>query len=225
MERLFVIGDIHGCLDMLKGLLDTIRYTPELDRLIFVGDYIDRGPNSKGVIDYLLFLKEISHGKIECILGNHEALFLDIISGHGLEIYLYNGGGTTLKSYGTAPKFLDLSWLPKEHRSFFENLPPYIELEKYIVVHAGLVPGIPLKEQALEDLLWIREPFIYSEADFGKTVIFGHTPFREPLWMENKIGIDTGAVYGNKLSCVELEELRFYSYSPKERSFYFWGRA
>lgn len=223
MNRQFVVGDIHGCLDMLKGLLDVIRYDPSQDELIFVGDYIDRGPNSKGVIDYIIGLKEISSNKVRCVLGNHEALFLDVISGFGLELYLYNGGGSTLRSYGTSHRFSDLSWLPNTHRFFYENLVPYIELQDYLIVHAGLVPGIPLKQQALEDLLWIREAFVYSDADFGKRVIFGHTPFQDPLIMENKIGIDTGAVYGNKLTCVELKELRFYSYRPKTKTFSFLG--
>jgi len=213
MERTFVIGDIHGCKGMLLGLLDLIKYEPSKDHLIFVGDYIDRGPDSKGVVDLLLELKALSKGKVQCILGNHEALLLDVISGFGLELYLYNGGGATLRSYGTGPRFQDLSWLPDNHREFFVELLPYIELGDYLVVHAGLRPGKPLEEQALEDLTWIREPFIYSDFDFGKRIIFGHTPFREPLVMKNKIGIDTGAVYGNKLTALELEEFRFYSFS------------
>jgi serine/threonine protein phosphatase 1 len=212
MSRTFVIGDIHGCKDMLMGLLHVIRYEPGTDHLIFVGDYVDRGPDPKGVVDLILELKEGAPGRVDCILGNHEALLLDVISGFGLELYLYNGGGATLRSYGTTPRFQDLSWLPEAHRGFYEGLTPYLDLEDYLIVHAGLVPGKALNEQALEDLLWIREPFIFSNHDFGKRVIFGHTPFREPLVMKNKIGIDTGAVYGNKLTALELEELRFYSY-------------
>lgn len=215
MGRKFVIGDIHGCLGMLKGLLDLIKYDPAQDELIFVGDYIDRGPDSKGVVDYIISLRELASQRIHCILGNHEALLLDVLSGYGTDLYLYNGGGSTFASYGTSPRFTDLSWLPESHKAFYEGLVPYLELEDFIIVHAGLVPGVSLEKQALEDLLWIREPFIYSRADFGKRVIFGHTPFKDPLVMPNKIGIDTGAVYGNKLSCVELKELRFYSYRAK----------
>lgn len=225
MGRQFVIGDIHGCLDMLKGLLDLIKYDPLQDELFFVGDYIDRGPDSKGVVDYLISLRNTSPEKVHCVLGNHEALLLDVLAGFGIDIYLYNGGGTTLRSYGTGHRFTDLSWLPETHKAFYEGLVPYLELEKFIVVHAGLVPGIGLEKQALEDLLWIREPFIYSQADFGKRVVFGHTPFRDPLVMPNKIGIDTGAVYGNKLSCVELHELKFFSYRANKKPFSFlsWG--
>jgi len=212
MERIFVIGDIHGCKAMLLGLLDVIRYEPSQDRLLFVGDYIDRGPDSKGVVDLILELKALSQGKVECVLGNHEALLLDVIWGFGLELYLYNGGGATLKSYGTNPRFQDVSWLPDTHREFFTGLLPYIDLGDFLIVHAGLLPGRPLEEQALEDLLWIREPFIYSDFDFKKRIIFGHTPFREPLVMKNKVGIDTGAVYGNKLTALELREFRFYCF-------------
>ena len=79
------------------------------------------------------------------------------------------------------------------------------------MVHAGFRPKVPIKEQSLDDMVWIREPFIYSDYDFGKKVVFGHTPFSEPMVMENKIGLDTGAVYGNRLTCLELPEMRFHS--------------
>ena len=96
------------------------------------------------------------------------------------------------------------------HRSFLEALLPYYETEKYIFVHAGLRPGIPLADQSQHDLLWIRHEFINAEHDYEKTVVFGHTPFMIPLIDKNKIGIDTGAVYGGKLTCIEFPGLKIY---------------
>ncbi len=101
--------------------------------------------------------------------------------------------------------------IPAQHLEFFDNLRLYYETEDYIFVHGGLKANIALDEQDERDMLWIRDEFIYTDFDFGKRVIFGHTPFREPLILDNKIGIDTGAVYGNKLTCVELPAVRFFS--------------
>ena len=95
--------------------------------------------------------------------------------------------------------------------AFFENLFLYIELDDYYVVHAGFRPGVEIEKQSSEDLIWIREPFIFSDHNFGKKVIFGHTPLAEPLVMDNKIGLDTGAVYGNKLTCLDIPRMKFYS--------------
>ena len=101
--------------------------------------------------------------------------------------------------------------IPNAHIRFFDKLRLCHETDQYIFVHAGLKSNIPLKDQDQLDMLWIRDEFIYSDFDFGKRVIFGHTPFRQPLVLDNKIGIDTGAVYGNKLTCVELPAVKFYS--------------
>ncbi|MDY6974340.1 MAG: hypothetical protein SV775_18800 [Thermodesulfobacteriota bacterium] len=101
--------------------------------------------------------------------------------------------------------------VPQDHMSFYRSLNPYIELQDYYLVHAGFRPGVPANKQSQEDMIWIRESFIDSDYDFGKKVIFGHTPFYEPLIMANKIGLDTGAVYGNRLTCLELPAFRFHS--------------
>lgn len=209
-KRIFVIGDIHGCLDMLKRLMDKIAWQPEKDRLIFLGDYIDRGENSKGVVDYVLALRRCS-SQIDCLIGNHEVLFLDYMNGKDRGLYFRNGGWSTLESYRADRPEGDGSLVPPDHMAFYQSLKTYIELEDYYVVHAGFRPGVEIEKQLLEDMTWIREPFIYSDYDFGKRVIFGHTPFHEPLVIENKIGLDTGAVYGNRLTCLELPEVRFYS--------------
>lgn len=221
-ERMFVIGDIHGCLKKLEQLWDRIDIRAGKDQLIFLGDYIDRGEDSSGVLDYLLQLKK-THADTIFIMGNHEKMFMDFLAGVDRALFIYNGGESTIKSYiGRVDNFWSNArgisddealglLVPEQHRVFLQELQPYYETENYIMVHAGLRYGIPLEEQSLDDLVWIREEFIYSEADFGKTVVFGHTPFVRPLVLENKIGIDTGAVYGNSLTCLILPELEFVS--------------
>jgi len=205
-KRTFIIGDIHGCLDMLRDLMDKIDWDPEKDRLIFLGDYIDRGKDSRGVIDYIIGLKKISPN-IQCLMGNHEELFLNYINGQDEGSFLYNGGVSTLNSYFYAGNRV----IDSEHIDFMKSLLLMIELDDYYIVHAGMKPGVDIKEQSVKDTLWIREPFIFSDYDFGKRIIFGHTPFSSPLIMDNKIGLDTGAVFGNKLTCLELPAMKFYS--------------
>ncbi|RPI80103.1 MAG: serine/threonine protein phosphatase [Desulfobacteraceae bacterium] len=209
-QKTYIIGDIHGCLDMLKRLMLKMNWNPEQDRLIFLGDYIDRGEDSKGVVDYILDLFKLSK-RIDCLLGNHEKLFLDFLDGKDSHNFIINGGNVTLESYRIAKSEHTKNFIPQEHIRFFQSLQLWIELDDYYVVHAGFQPGIEIGLQIIEDMVWIRESFIYSNYDFGKKVIFGHTPFLEPLVMENKIGIDTGAVYGNTLTCLELPSCTFHS--------------
>ncbi|MBW1805462.1 MAG: serine/threonine protein phosphatase [Deltaproteobacteria bacterium] len=206
-ESVFIIGDVHGCLEILKRLMNKIDWQPDRDRLIFLGDYVDRGEDPKGVVDYLLQLRDAAPD-IRFLMGNHESLFMNYLEGHCDEsLFLRNGGDRTLASYKEGG---DIN-VPPEHLSFFESLQSMIELKEHYVVHAGLVPGIDMKFQRKNDKMWIRDPFIYSNYDFGKRVIFGHTPFVEPLVMDNKIGLDTGAVFGNKLTCLELPDMIFHS--------------
>ena len=208
--KTFIVGDIHGCLDMLKRLMDKIAWSQDKDTLIFLGDYIDRGENPKGVVNYILDLTRRS-SRVECLKGNHEAMFLDFLSGKNREMFLVNGGWKTLESYGPYGSQDGESSIPSDHMAFFESLKLYIELDEYYIVHAGFKPDLVVEKQTEDDMLWIRTSFIYSDYDFGKKVVFGHTPFNEPLIMENKIGLDTGAVYGNRLTCLELPEQRFHS--------------
>ena len=213
MDKIFAIGDIHGCLGKLERLISDIPADPEKDTLVFVGDYIDRSAGGKDVIDFILSLKNIYRNLI-CLCGNHESMLLRYLERVDEEMYLANGGRMTLKAYGISrfdgPRTRKAK-IPAVHRHFFESLLPYYETEDYIFVHAGLMPGVPLAEQDIDDLQWIRYEFIDSGYDFGKRVIFGHTHFPEPLIHPNKIGIDTGAVYGGKLTCVELPAVKFYS--------------
>lgn len=190
---IYVVGDIHGCLDPLQRLIAQLPLS-ESDEVIFLGDYIDRGPDSKGVIDYLLTLR----GRYTFLMGNHERMFLDFLQGKERPLFLYNGGTATLESYG------GLSRIPATHLRFLDGLQPYRETEDYLFVHAGIRPGIPLQEQDESDLLWIREEFYAHPGRYPKTVVFGHTPMREVLMGDDRIGIDTACVYGNKLTCVIL---------------------
>jgi serine/threonine protein phosphatase 1 len=208
--RTLIIGDIHGCLDMLKRLIDKIEWNPSDDRLIFIGDYIDRGEDGKGVVDYILQLKRDSP-LIQCLIGNHEQMLLDYLSGADHKSFILNGGLSTLRGYKEAGRGVEDPLIPPSHLDFFSSLLSMLELDDYYVVHAGFRPKIRIQDQDLFDMIWIRDEFIYSDHDFGKVVIFGHTPFYSPLILKNKIGIDTGAVYGNCLTCLELPERRFYS--------------
>ncbi|EFK10129.1 Ser/Thr phosphatase family protein [delta proteobacterium NaphS2] len=212
-NKTFIIGDIHGQLGMLENLMAKIPWRPGKDALIFLGDYVDRGPDAKGVVDYLLSLTT-TYSNIHCILGNHEGMLLDYLAGINKKLYLANGGGPTLRTYqhhGTphGTQFRDVE-IPEAHLAFYNSLEHLVALDGYYLVHAGFRPGISMTMQTRTDMLWIREPFISSDYDFGKKVVFGHTPFEEPLVMKNKIGIDTGAAYGRRLCCLELPAERFY---------------
>ncbi len=206
MGRIFAIGDIHGCFPKVKYLLKRLPINWKTDILVFLGDYVDRGPESCQVLELMLTLNESYPGQIIFLKGNHEEMFLRYIEGDLPELYLSIGGGETLKSY---PGEKQRPKIPDTHITFLKNLRLYYETDKYIFVHAGLRPGVPLENQSPSDLLWIRSEFVRSSYDWGKRIIFGHTPFSVPLVEENKIGIDTGAVYGGRLTALILPDLEF----------------
>ena len=217
---LYVIGDIHGCLAPLKRLLEHLEPDLHQDRLLFVGDYIDRGPDSRRVVDYILKLRaRYPADNVICLRGNHEAMFMDFLAGKDPEFFLLNGGRSTLTDYwgedwADQPDLV----LPLDHQRFYQELLPFYTTDDYIFVHGGLKPGVPLEQQAEEDLLWIRGEFIAATEDFGRRVIFGHTPFKQPLILPNKIGIDTGLVYGNYLTCLKLPQDGFLFCGPRPRA-------
>jgi serine/threonine protein phosphatase 1 len=182
----------------------------ESDTLVFLGDYIDRGPQSFEVVAYLADLNQ-RYANTIFLKGNHEQMLEKYLSGEDRITYLVNGGQQTLESYMNRPRPEGEPAIPSTHLEFFKSLQIYHETQKYIFVHAGLKNKVPLEKQKTEDLLWIRRRFIESKYDYGKMVVFGHTPLHEPLLLPNKIGIDTGAVYGNRLTCVRLPELVFYT--------------
>jgi serine/threonine protein phosphatase 1 len=227
--RLYVIGDIHGRLDLLNELLEKIhrdiRQYPIHDCLtVTLGDYVDRGPDSRGVLDRLC--RNPFPTRYVALKGNHEEL---------LEMFLAEpktfsnwrrlGGLETLHSYGIsvgplmmrkgfeqASRALQAA-LPPEHMQFLASLETSVVFDRYFLCHAGVRPGTPLARQRVEDLLWIREEFLNSGVDFGKIVIHGHTPVVEPEILPNRINIDTGAFATGRLTCLVLqgEQKRFLS--------------
>jgi serine/threonine protein phosphatase 1 len=217
--RSYVIGDIHGCLDELRYLIEGLPLNSG-DRLIFLGDYVDRGPNSKGVLTYILELQKREDLEIICLKGNHEDMFLDYLGlpGQHGDMFLYNGGYATLISYGVHSKqsALDeiIAEISPDHIDFLKNLRTYYVMKPFICVHAGVHPGKPLEKQTDSDLLWIRNEFIDNPHRLPYLVLFGHTPRVSVLFdIPYKIGLDTGLVYGNKLSCLEVTEKMLYQIS------------
>ncbi|MFZ5775235.1 MAG: metallophosphoesterase [Thermodesulfobacteriota bacterium] len=212
--RVFAIGDIHGCAEKLATLLGRLPFDPARDTLVFLGDYLDRGPDVRGVLDILCRLRE-DGVRIKPLVGNHEYLLLSYHRSPDQTLLPYMrrlGLEQTLESYGDASLagLAALAFLPQAHREFLFSLLPYWETDEYLFVHAGLRHDLAVSDQEISDLCEVREPFLLEERDFGKRVIFGHTPFATPLVTMNKIGIDTGAVYGGLLTAVELPSLHFY---------------
>jgi serine/threonine protein phosphatase 1 len=206
--KTYAIGDLHGELQMLEAMLDRLPLTAE-DTIVFLGDYIDRGPDASGVIDRILQLKEEGLNVI-ALKGNHEAMYLHYLRGEDVDgLFLNNGGPATIRSYRTL--WNRSGYPPEAHLEFLESLPLCHTSENDFFVHAGARPCVALDSQTEEDLLWIRSDFLCATFDFGKRIIFGHTPHREPLVQPDKIGIDTGATYGGKLTCLCLPDEIFYS--------------
>jgi serine/threonine protein phosphatase 1 len=211
----YVVGDIHGCLAEVRYLVEQLPLERG-DRLVFLGDYIDRGPDSMGVVSYLLELRE--QGKIDAVFlkGNHEDMFLDYLGfpgNHG-DVFLNNGGHATLASYGisaTNGAAEIAGQLPQAHLAFYQNLETFCVVKPYLCVHAGIQPLKRLEEQTAAEMFWIRGEFIRNPHKLPFTVLFGHTPQKEALFdLPFKIGLDTGLVYGNKLSCLAVEEKVLY---------------
>lgn len=213
-RRIFAIGDIHGCRQKLESLLDHLPYDRERDLLVFLGDYINRGPESRGVIDLLCGLRR-DGGHLITLMGNHEYLLLEYQRSADpalIPLLRKLQIETTLASYGLKDlnRLHRLTGLPEEHRQFLAALRISYETETHIFVHAGLYPGVPLAEQEPSAMMEVRDVFLSSAHDFGKVVVFGHNTFQTPLVTRTKIGIDTGAVYGNMLTALELPAMVFH---------------
>ncbi|WP_339138814.1 MAG: metallophosphoesterase family protein [Candidatus Electrothrix sp. GW3-4] len=211
LSKTCIIGDIHGCLTSLQSLLKLVD--KEADTFVFLGDYIDRGSESKEVVECILNFKK-KHRNVITLLGNHEIMLTNYLRGYDDGTFMRAGGKETLVSYGIKPKTKPekvAKLFPEEHMNFFRELALLWENEHGIYVHAGIEPGVHLTRQVSSYCLWARDEFIRTPYKFSKPIIFGHTVFREPLVQENKIGIDTGAVYGGKLTALLLPEKRFIS--------------
>ncbi|MGH6922691.1 MAG: metallophosphoesterase family protein [Propylenella sp.] len=217
--RIYAIGDLHGRFDLLETMADKIRddlrASPPAERAveIFIGDYIDRGPQSREVVEWLIETAPLGHERI-CLLGNHEDMLLEALADpSGLANWLFNGGDATLVSYGvtalpSSPPAMHaacVAAIPPRHRAFLSALPRTAEFGSYFFVHAGINPSRRLYDQDPQDLIWIRGPFHISNADFGRIVVHGHTPVVEPDIRTNRINIDTGAVFTGRLTCLVLE--------------------
>ncbi len=218
---LYVIGDIHGRLDLLEPLIAAIHRDAGArgaDSLtVTVGDYVDRGPQSRAVIDRLL--ANPFPGRYVALKGNHEAAMMAFLDDPGSGgIWWRNGAPPTLRSFGVP---VSDSWQPSEAApaaealraaltpeeiQFLTSLRPAFTVGRYFICHAGVRPGVPLEHQRERDLLWIREEFLHSGADFGKIVVHGHTPVREPEVRANRINVDTGVILYRRLTCVVLDE-------------------
>lgn len=207
MSRLIAVGDIHGRFSKLVDLMEEIKPQKD-DTLVFLGDYIDRGPKSYDVVDFILKMGEENPNMIT-LRGNHEDFVISLFLGNqdqkmrNLWLKL-NGGDQTLASYKGSGQFL------KVHQDFYMNLPVSWETEKYFFCHAGIRPGVPLTKQRAVDLLEIREPFLNSTADFGKIIVHGHTPVEKPEILPNRINIDTGAGWNGPLTAIELPSYRIW---------------
>lgn len=206
--RLFVIGDVHGCREELVRLLDAVPLE-DGDDLVFLGDYVDRGPDSAGVVAALL---EVARARPRTVFlrGNHEDMLLDYLGRDGVygDAFVTNGGRATAHSYGIAGTF-DRTTLaeaiPPAHLDFFGRTTLMHRRPGVVCVHAGVRPGVPLDAQTKEDLLWIREEFLRPPHGLDATVVFGHTPHRDVVaHLPGKLGIDTGCVYGGMLTALEL---------------------
>ena len=219
--RAYAIGDIHGRLDLLDRLIEAVdadltNRPSSKNLIIFLGDLIDRGPDSRGVVERL---RTFRHDRLKPIFlaGNHEEVLLRILEGEPglLQNWLRFGGADCLASYGvdafdlggSEPEALDRikAAIPKEHVSFIASFSDTLTFGDYLFVHAGVRPGIDLRHQSQSDLRWIRSPFLEDETDHGVVVVHGHTISGEVELRSNRIGIDTGAYRTGVLTALALE--------------------
>jgi serine/threonine protein phosphatase 1 len=223
-QRLYAIGDIHGRLDLLTEMLDRVRgdlrQRPHpRPRMIFLGDYVDRGPDSRGVIEALIWLRDTGF-PVAFLLGNHDAYVTAYLEDPDWYDRTYHwlhdamGGAATLASYGvpgamwtqpSATRDAFAEAFPETHLEFLHDCRRHVRIGGYLFVHAGIRPGVPLDRQDPEDLIWIREPFLSTRVDFGFKVVHGHTIVPAVEHHPNRIAIDTGAVRSDRLSCLLLE--------------------
>jgi serine/threonine protein phosphatase 1 len=223
--RLFAVGDIHGRVDLLRQTMEKIdahlrKHPCPRSIRIFLGDYIDRGPRSRDVIDALIDIGKCSEAVF--LQGNHETFLLDVLLNPAiLPTWKTFGGLETLVSYGVSSplnpdaagslKIVDtfIEKLPAEHVQFLKTLPPSFSFGDLFFVHAGVRPGVGLASQTTADLMWIRDEFLQHNEPFEKLIVHGRTPVKTPDVRPNRINIDTGAYATGRLTCVCFEEDRF----------------
>jgi serine/threonine protein phosphatase 1 len=221
-QRVYAIGDIHGCLDLLDDLLAQIDADDRSrggaqTQLVFLGDLVDRGPDSAGVVQRLIELVG-QRDTVRFILGNHEEIFLRALDGdeEALRLFVRIGGRETALSYGITERDYERTdydellgilreHVPQHHIDFLNGFEDRIEIGDYVFVHAGMRPGVPIEEQRRGDLRWIRSSFLDSDWEFGKLVVHGHSISETAIVRPNRIGIDTGAFGTGRLTALGLE--------------------
>lgn len=220
MERLYVVGDIHGCSRLLDDVFDRIARDLALQPItsaieIYVGDYVDRGSDSHGVVERLICRR--AAGRAICLTGNHEQMMLAALESPAAFLqWLRLGGRETLISYGIVPPrqqaddmaraFLAFrKRLPETHRRFLRSLPPLHQHGRYLFVHAGIRPGVALNRQSIADLTTIRSAFLDFEVEHESYVVHGHTPVAQIDFRSNRVNIDTGAFATGRLSCIAID--------------------
>jgi serine/threonine protein phosphatase 1 len=221
--RIYAMSDIHGCVDLLNHMFTVIDANlavvkPSVRAIhVFLGDYVDRGPDSRRTLD-LLIQRGRQH-EVVFLKGNHEALMLEALEDPlKLQEWKQFGGLQTMMSYGLRPSLgsdqaeqIDLmrafrNVVPENHRRFLNELDLVFSCGDFFFVHAGVRPGVPLDEQKEEDLLWIRDEFLQSDENFGKFVIHGHTPVERPDFRSYRGNIDTGAYATGNLTLLVMQE-------------------
>ncbi|MGA3141252.1 MAG: metallophosphoesterase family protein [Xanthobacteraceae bacterium] len=195
------VGDIHGSLAKLRELVERCEKFAAGAPLtfVFLGDYVDRGPDSAGVVRYLMELQSRRGERLVALKGNHEAVVLDVCDGVcAADLWLSQGGDATLRSYRAA-RAQDL---PETVLRWFRSLPLSYDDGRRFFVHAGVNPQLPLEAQDERDLIWIREPFLSARRDYGRLIVHGHTPLEtgQPDLRANRLNLDTGAVFGGPLT-------------------------
>jgi serine/threonine protein phosphatase 1 len=221
-QRVYAVGDIHGCADLLGEVVSLIEADdsargPAETSIVFLGDLVDRGPDSAGVIDRLIALAD-SRPRVRFLLGNHEEVFLGALEGEpkALRLFCRIGGRETVLSYGMdASEYERLDYeelvhrldqlVPPAHRSFFDRFEDVIEIGDYAFVHAGVRPDMPLLQQRTGDLRWIRDPFLDHRTRLEKMIVHGHTITEGIETRPHRIGIDTGAYTTGRLTALGLE--------------------
>lgn len=215
-QRVYAIGDVHGCLEQLRALHATIAQDiadRPVDRclLIHLGDYVDRGPDCAEVVEWLTAGPAVPGATVVNLMGNHEDMMIQALSSGRAEDgvhWMRNGGAESLLSWRVGRNVPQIVWatmIPFPHQRFLRGLALSHRIGPYFFVHAGIRPGVPPDSQKKDDLLWIREPFLSFKKDLGAVVVHGHTPTKVPVVRTNRIGIDTGAVMGGLLTCAILE--------------------
>ncbi len=219
--RLYAIGDVHGCRDLLAEMharieAEIARDRPDDWRIVHVGDYCDRGPDTRGAIDFLIARMEADR-RVICLRGNHDEGFLNFIAGSGPDrIFTANGGEATAASYGVAADFSSARSIdaaraalaraaPDAHRAFLAGLPFSAVFGDFFLCHAGIRPGVPLDAQDEQDLIWIRTDFLDDPRLHPKVIVHGHTPAAEVEILPNRVNVDTRAFAGGRLSALVVD--------------------